>query len=161
MVLRESQLFPQLTWNMHLLGCTIVVPRYVAVQYCTSYLMPLCSQALVILAVLGSIEWHDECKLPPQLSFPHTRIRIPADGRCLWYCLWLGTEAMIEQVYAWHQRPRSRVGFASGEDGAIEKRTVTAWLNRLSAEMPRECLRRAQKQECAVHADLAPWLRAL
>lgn len=114
------------------------------------------SKALVILFVLASIEFWEPSQLPPKLNYPYIELHIPADGRCFWSSLFLGTEASSAQLWSWAHRARTTTGFASGEDMALEKNLVWEWLQGLLPHMDPACRARVESFECAVHDDIVP-----
>ena len=114
------------------------------------------SKALVMLSVLASIEFWEPCQLPPRISFPYLELQIPADGRCFWSSIFLGTQASSAQLWSWAHRARNSTGFASGEDMLLEKNLVWEWLQQLLAHMDPGCRARVESFECACHDDIVP-----
>lgn len=112
------------------------------------------SQAMVILACLACVRFHDDSTIPPALSFRHVLLPTPANGLCFWSCLWLATVATEAEVLGWHLRSRNAQGFASVEDSKWELQVVKDWACKL-------CLldatrSRVMKGQSAEDGDIAP-----
>ena len=110
----------------------------------------------MLLSVLACIELYPDDKLPPRLNFSYKLVEVPADGRCFWSCLWLGSQATKFQLYAWYHRKRNPQGIAEGkEDAGREKDLVCHWALRL-VDMPQSCHNRLMRGECAQQSDADP-----
>lgn len=112
---------------------------------------------MVLLAVLASVHFWDDDAIPPILAFPWVKIKVPADGRCLWSSLWVATVASPAQVLSWSRRPRNQTGFSSGGDIQVEKNLVWDWLKQFLDKMNASTRERVEKSIPAEDPDLVPW----
>ena len=107
----------------------------------------------MLLAVLASVEFHTLSALPPRITHSFTIIPTAADGLCFWSCLWLACAASLRDVYSWFIRPRTKSGFAQGNDGAWEKKIVQSWALSLPS-LPKATEERIRRAHSAEHDDI-------
>ena len=107
----------------------------------------------MLIATLASVEFHDDCKIPPQLSYPHKIIKTAPTGLCMWSCLWLATQADLGQMISWSKRTRSVQGYAGGDDQKWEQKVVQEWALGLKG-MPEKCRERVEKSHSAEDEDI-------
>ena len=117
------------------------------------------TKALVILSALASIELH-ETSSRPELPQHTTLVKVPCDGLCFYYCLWLALQATPAQLFSWTLRTRNACGIPAQGEYQEEKQNALLWaldLQRMANRcMPRAMRRRISECQCAEQADLAP-----
>lgn len=110
----------------------------------------------MILACLSCIEFYPIDKLPPRLLMEYQLIKVAADGRCFWSCMWLATTASKKQLWGWFNRQRTSQGVAFTKSEAnMEKDNVVDWALRLT-DPPPATRERVMKGESAIMEDLVP-----
>jgi len=114
---------------------------------------------MVILATLASIELFEDAALPPCLDHKYKIIKVAPDGACFWSCLWLATQATIDEIASWYIRPRGETGFATGTiDSRRESVVVWTWVSGLK-DMPPDCRERFGRHASAEEPDIVAPLR--
>ena len=115
------------------------------------------SKAMVILAVLASVQLEHTEGITPQMPSKHVLLRTQANGLCFWSCAWLFLKATPSQLLGWHTRQRNATGFPSSEESEMEKNLVFEWATSLP-DMPEACRNRLLQHHSAENEDIDPSL---
>ena len=109
------------------------------------------NSALVLLASLACADFYPQ---PARLPFGFQLVRVPADGRCFWACLYLSVKASNIDLFAWYHRGRTQSGVALGKkDQENENDAVMQFAMQLT-DVPSDCRDRLVKGISVKHADM-------
>lgn len=118
-----------------------------------------CSQGMVILAMLSCVEFYDKALTLNYLPAPVVTVPVPANGLCLWSCLYLAAAATPREQFIWFNRSRNTQGMPhSPEHLNEETKKVRRWALGLDdGTMPAETRQRIETETPALHQDLDSW----
>lgn len=116
---------------------------------------PQCSKAMVILAMLASIEFFHSEGVPPSMPNEYVVIPVQANGLCFWSCLWLFNAATTAELLGWWARPRNASGYPTPDECSWERSTVFRWACDLHVHsMPESCRQRLLQEQSVEDEDI-------
>lgn len=111
-------------------------------------------EAMVLLAVLCTVDFLPKSCLPPSIHWNYELVHVPADGRCFWYCIFVATQLSMRGLFGWSKRPRSSLGFCGGQDEITEREMMLNWLTRL--DLPDQIRQKITKAESVEDEEIDP-----